>query len=452
MRRSDWTPDLTCCKVPLFEGIARAIADDIADGKLVAGDHLPTQRALAKQMNLDVTTVARGYAEAARIGLIEARVGSGTFVRAALLPDSLATRRADLADRSMNQPPDITDAVLLGQMRASMTSVGEMLPQLLRYQPSGGVSQDKAAATAWLSRRGVLLDHHSLHVTAGAHTAISAVLSTLLTHGGSIACESITYPGLRGIAQTIGTSLHGLATDQHGIDPAALDEAASRKNVRVLYQNPTLRNPTTETVPLNRRVEIVEVARRHGIAIVEDDAYGFLPVNAPPAIAMLAPELTFYVASLAKCLGPGLRIAYLLTPHAMEPRDFAASLRAVSVMASPLTTALVTRWIESGLADAILAAVRSETRARRKVLSHCLPKEILVAAENGFHAWIQLPKSQPRARVIDWMRGYALGAVASDEFCFGIEPPEALRLCLGGAATREEATQAIESLSDLIGA
>mgnify|MGYP003674191371 CR=1 FL=1 len=450
MRRSDWTPDLTHCKVPLFEGIARAIADDIADGKLAAGDHLPTQRALAKEINLDVTTVARGYAEAARIGLIEARVGSGTFVRRPHQPDSFATRRADLADRSMNQPPDVTDAALLGQIRASMMSIGEMLPQLLRYQRSGGVSQDKAAATAWLSRRGVLPDHHSLHVTAGAHAAISAVLSTLLCHGGSIACESITYSGLRGIAKTIGSPLHGLATDQHGVEPAALDEAASKLNVRVLYQNPTLRNPTTETVPLSRRVELVEVARRHGIAIVEDDAYGFLPVNAPPAIAMLAPELTFYVASLAKCLGPGLRIAYLLTPRAMEPRDFEESLRAVSVMASPLTTAIVTRWIESGLADSILAAVRSETRARRKVLANSLPKEMLIAAEGCFHAWIRLPESQSRARVIDWTRGYALGAVASDEFCYGITPPEAIRLCLGGAATREEANQAIESLSDLI--
>ncbi|MEP3478761.1 MAG: PLP-dependent aminotransferase family protein [Fuerstiella sp.] len=450
MRRSDWTPDLTGCEIPFFEGIARAIADDIADGKLSAGDHLPTQRALAKQINLDVTTVARGYAEAARAGLIEARVGAGTFVRGTHQQSSLAIRRADLADRSMNQPPDISDSALLGQMRASLASIGETLPQLLRYQPCGGVSQDKAAATAWLSRRGILLDQHSLHITAGAHAAISSVLSTVLCDGGSIACESITYPGLRGIAKTIGAPVHGLTTDNKGIDPEALDNAASKQNIRALYVNPTLRNPTTETMPLARRMEIVEIARRHGIAIVEDDAYGFLPVNADPAIAMLAPELTFYVASLAKCLGPGLRIAYLMTPIAMEPSNFAESLRAVSVMASPLTTALATRWIESGLADSILAAIRSETRARRKALTNLFPKQMVQSAEGCFHAWIQLPESQCRARVIDWTRGYALGAVASDEFCFGITPPQAFRLCLGGAATRAEAIQAIECLSELI--
>ncbi|WP_197169462.1 aminotransferase-like domain-containing protein [Novipirellula galeiformis] len=450
MRRSDWTPDLTHCDVPLFEGIARAIANDIADGRLMPGDHLPTQRALAKRINLDVTTIARGYAEAARIGLVEARVGSGTFVRGSKHPGNASLRRADLADRSMNQPPDVHDEALLGKMRTSMTTISSLMPQLLRYQPGGGVAQDKAAATDWLSRRGILLDQHSLHITAGAHAAISAVLSTLLCHGGSIACESITYPGLRGIAKTIGRELHGLPTDQHGIDPAALAQAATRNQVRVLYQNPTLRNPTTETVPMHRRVEIVEVARKHGIAIIEDDAYGFLPVNPPPAMAMLAPELTFYVASLAKCLGPGLRIAYLLTPRVMEPEDIVESLRAVSVMASPLTSALVTRWIENGLADAILAAVRAETRARRRLLTQALPSECLDTSEFCFHAWIKPPASLGRHRVVDWTRGYALGAVASDDFCIDIEPPEAFRFCLGGAATFDEAKRAVEALASLL--
>jgi len=405
MRRSDWIPDLTHYRVPLFEGIAQAIADDIADGKLRTGDRLPTQRTLAKQINLDVTTVARGYAEAARLGLVEARTGSGTFVRASTRTDTPATLRADLADRSMNQPPEVADRAIIEQMRESLNSVGELFPRMLRYQPSGGTPQDKAAAIAWLARRGILLENHSLHVTAGAHTALSAVLATILRQGGSVACESITYPGLRKIAKTIGSKLHGLPTDEEGIDPTAFAKAASQHKVRVLYQNPTLRNPTTHTVPLARRIEIVEVARRYGVVIVEDDAYGFLPVKPPPAYAMLAPELTFFVASLSKCMGPGLRIAYLLTPLAMEPSEFEESLRAVSVMTSPLTTAIVTRWIETGLADAVLAAIRSETRARRQLLVQSLRSEFVDTSEGCFHAWIHLPKCIDRLRLIDWLRG-----------------------------------------------
>ncbi|MEM1304188.1 MAG: winged helix-turn-helix domain-containing protein, partial [Planctomycetota bacterium] len=80
MKRIEWTPNVAGADRPLFEAIAEAIASDIQSGRLNVGDHLPPQRVLAQRMGLDVTTVARGYTEAARVGLVEARVGSGTFV------------------------------------------------------------------------------------------------------------------------------------------------------------------------------------------------------------------------------------------------------------------------------------------------------------------------------------------------------------------------------------
>ncbi|MEM6692391.1 MAG: PLP-dependent aminotransferase family protein [Planctomycetota bacterium] len=447
IRRSDWAPNLSGCEGPLFEAIARCIAEDIDEGRLSVGDHLPTQRALAERIGMDVTTVARGYAEAARVGLVEARVGAGTFVRSSRGRSSFGDRRTDLADRSMNQPPDVQDAGLVARMQRSMEGLGDSLHQLLRYQPSGGVTQDKAAITDWLTRRGILVDRHSLLITAGAHAAISAVLSVLLQPGDCIACESITYPGLRKIAKTLRASLHGLPHDAHGIDPAALDSAIRRRNVRALYLNPTIRNPTTETIPLARRAEIIQVARRHGVAIIEDDAYGFLPVNPPPAMAMMAPELTYYITGLAKCLGPGLRIAGLLTPNEMGIDDVADSLRAVSVMASPITSALASAWINSGLADAVLADIRAESRARRRLLLEAIPQEFVQSTDYAFHAWVTLPESLRCHEVVNLTRGYALGAVAADEFCVGDETPNAFRLCLGGPATREEACRAIDVIA-----
>ncbi|MEM6779346.1 MAG: PLP-dependent aminotransferase family protein, partial [Planctomycetota bacterium] len=338
---------------------------------------------------------------------------------------------------------------LLDRMRGTFHEISQSLPQWLRYQPSGGVAQDKAAATDWLTRRGILVDQHALLITAGAHAAISATLSVVLLRGEAIACESITYPGLCKIAKTLGAPLYGLPTDRDGIDPQAFADAAAQKRIRVLYMNPTLRNPTAETVPIGRRSEIIEIARRFGVVIVEDDAYGFLPVNPPPAFAMLAPELTYYISGLAKCLGPGLRIAYLLTPTDSGTEKIAESLRAVSVMASPITSALASNWIESGLADAILAAIRAESRARRKMLTQVIPKQWVQSSEYAFHAWIQTPEFLSRERVVNWTRGYALGAVASDEFCVGIDPPDAFRLCLGGAASRDETQRALVALADL---
>ena len=134
----------------------------------------------------------------------------------------------------------------------------------------------------------------------------------------------------------------------------------------------------------------------------------------------------------------------------MEPDSIAESLRGVSVMASPLTTAIATCWIGTGIADQILASIRSETRLRRRYLTDALPAEYVKSSEFCFHAWISASPSIDRHRIVDWARGYSLGAMASDRFCVGVEPPDAFRLCLGGAASSEQAKAATVALSELI--
>lgn len=450
MRRDEWRPDLSGARKAAYLALADALGEDIALGRLAAGDLLPTQRALAHVLGLDVTTVARGYAEAARRGLVEARVGAGTFVSGrASDADGGPRRRRDLADRTMNQPPEPSDPALRARMLAVWSEIGEELPALLRYQPAGGSAEDKAAALQWLSRRGVEAQADTLQIAPGAHAAMTAVLGELARPGEIVACEAITYPGLRAIAQALGLVLIGLPCDRHGVEPAAFARAAADGELRALYLNPTLRNPTTETIPAQRRAELVEVARRYGVDIVEDDAYAFLPADGgPPAIAMLAPELTFYIAGLAKCLGAGLRLAYLVAPSTRRLTGVAARLKSASVMASPLMAALATRWIETGVADEILAGVRAESRIRQRIAADLLPSESYIADPNGFHLWITPPAPWTRGRIVDWMRGHALGAVASDPFCVGVEPPEAFRLCLGGAASRAETERALEFLAD----
>ncbi|QDV11159.1 putative HTH-type transcriptional regulator YjiR [Rosistilla oblonga] len=445
-RRDDWLPDVERPDIPIYLAVAEAIAADIQDGRLRGGDHLPTQRTLAKRLNLDVTTIARGYSEAARRGLVEARVGAGTFVRRSSPQPTRVGRQFDLADRSMNQPPDVADPDVLTAIADSFQVVSESMPSVLRYQPLGGSMRDRAAAIRWLSNRGIDAGPEAVYVTAGAHVALGAIVAKIGSPDDVIGCDQITYSGIKEVASTLRRRLMGLPGDAHGMLPAALDRAARENRVRVVYVNPTLRNPTVETMPIQRRSEIVQVARKHGIAIIEDDAYGMLPTAGPPPFAALAPEITFYVTTLAKCLAPGLRIAYLVAPRDQRASGVLSALRAVSVMASPVCATLATHWIESGLADAVLASVRSSTRARQRLLKRYLPADIVQTDEHAFHAWIRLKKPWTRAHLVDWMRGYALGVVASDRFCVDIEAPEALRVCLGGAASLQETELAIQAL------
>jgi hypothetical protein len=115
-----------------------------------------------------------------------------------------------------------------------------------------------------------------------------------------------------------------------------------------------------------RRVAIAAVARRFGVPIVQDDPYGFLPIKGSSPFAVLAPELTWHVAGLAKCLGAGLRIAYVAVPDVRAGWLFASAVRTATVMASPVTVALATRWIADGTAGRCSQGIDRATTAGRR--------------------------------------------------------------------------------------
>jgi len=445
---ADWTPDLASSDKPRYLAIADAIADDIGAGRLAAGDRLPPQRKLAKRLDVDFTTVARGYVEAQKRGLIESKVGQGTFVR-----DKPKPRRNQSAppprpvDLSMNLPPEPNDPELIERMQAGVEYVSRDIVSLLRYQGFGGTQADKDAASSWLGRRALVPAQERIFVSPGAHPALLGILTILAKPGDAIVCEAITYPGIRSIAAQLGLKLIGLPMDDEGIDVDALTDACKKAKPKALYLNPTLQNPTTLTISDQRRRDIAAVARRFKVPIVEDDAYGFIPPHGHAPFAAIAPDLTWHVAGLAKCIGAGLRAAYVVVPDTRSTWPFAAALRAATVMASPFTVALVTRWIEDGTADTLLRFIRSETTARQKLVSEILPKGIYKSDPLSFNIWLELPTLWNRAAFVGHMRSTAIGVVASDAFTASGTPPEAVRVCLGGPIGRPRLAAGLEYMT-----
>lgn len=445
---ADWYPDIPERNKPWYLAIADAIEDDIRKGRLAPLTRLPPQRELARVLDLDFTTVARGYVEAQRRGLIESRVGQGTFVREVnRKPDRRHAPAEELVDLSMNLPPETDDPALIVRMQSGLELIGQDVVVLLRYQGFGGSRAAKDAASNWLGRRALVPAHDRLFITPGAHPALLGIIGTLAKPGDVVLCEAITYPGIKAIAAQLGVKLVGLPMDDDGIDAAALADACTRAGPKALYLNPTLQNPTTITIPEKRRSEIAAVARRHHLPIIEDDAYGFIPVDAPPPFAALAPELTWHVAGLAKCLGAGLRMAYVIAPEARSGWPVAAAIRAATVMTSPLTVALATRWIEDGTADAVLAAIREETKARQQLAAEILEPGTFKADPLSFNLWINLPDTWTRSAFVGHLRSTHIGLVASDAFTVGISPPEAVRVCLGGPSNRDAIRLALEYIS-----
>jgi DNA-binding transcriptional MocR family regulator len=352
--------------------------------------------------------------------------------------------RAQVVDLSMNLPPEPEDPALIERMRAGLEEVGRDLVSLLRYQGFGGAPADKDAASLWLGRRALVPAQERIFVSPGAHAALLGIFGILAKPGDVVLCEEITYPGARSIAAQLGLRLVGLPMDDDGIDPDAFAEACARLAPKALYLNPTLQNPTTLTVPESRRAEIAAIARRCRVPIVEDDAYGFIPVHGPAPFAAIAPDITWHVAGLAKCIGAGIRAAYVVAPDVRSGWPFAAALRASSVMASPLTLALVTRWIEDGTADALLRFIRTEAAARQVLATEILPAASFKADPLSFNLWIPMPDGWTRSAFIGHLRMTGIGVVASDAFTVNGNPPEAVRLCLGGPTPRAGIRHALE--------
>ncbi|WP_145205066.1 PLP-dependent aminotransferase family protein [Sphingobium sp. B2] len=439
----DWKPELARYGKPYYRAIADAIADDVKEGRLRVSDRLPPQRDLAQRLGINFTTVARGYVEAQKRGLIESRTGQGTFV--AGQPRRLRpAQRPSVVDLTMNLAPEPEDRALVDKMQVGMQRIARDLPTLLRYQAFGGTYVQREVAANLLAMRGVKATPEQLAICPGTHLAFQAILQVLLQPGDILLCEALTYPGIKAVAGRLGLRLIGLPIDNDGIEPEGFAQACREHGARVLYVNPTLLNPTTSTSSLARREALTEIARRHDVTIIEDDAYGLLPLNPPPALATLAPDITWYVASLSKTLGAGLRIAYVVAPDQRRLWPVSAILRTASVMASPLTTALATQWIEDGTARQIIQALRRECSARQKLVADTLPAGAYFADAEGFHVWMALPKPWQRSAFAARMRASDLSVVVSDAFAVGQPPVEAVRISLGGVLSRAELRAELE--------
>jgi len=446
----DWIPDALESGKPRYQAIADAIAEDIRSGRLGDGKRLPPQRRLAAALGIDFTTVSRAYAEAQARGLVESHVGRGTFVKNHVITDRPDPSRAGEADLLMNMPPEPDDPGLRRRMQEGLGYVSANLVDLLRYQSATGSERDRVAASSWLSMRGMVPALERVAVTPGAHATMAAILSINTQPGDTVLCEAITYPGFRSVAGRFGLRLVGIEMDEDGILPDALDTAIREHGPKMLYLNPTLQNPTTLTMPEARRLDVAAVLQRHQLMLIEDDAYGFIPAKGPAPIALSAPELTWHIGGLAKCIGAGLRLAFTIAPTPRCAYHLAQAIRALSVMPSPLSMALVTQWIEDGTADGIRRFIRYESAARQAIAAEVLTSVQYRSADNAFNLWLELPEGLNRAEVVARMARRQIGVMPSDAFNVLGSPGEQLRVSLGGPASRDSLRENLHFLANAL--
>jgi len=492
---ADWMPDLTGKDGPVYRAIADALSADIAARRLTDGARLPTHRDLAYRLGVTVGTVSRAYAEAARRGLTRGDVGRGTFVNAAPRPARSAPAsvvamapplvdRGRLPDRPDRIAPDgstgrlaplVTPPGMPGTVAAGLIDftvnhpvsrgVAATLSQLLRevadkpdladllgYQPSAGLPAHRRAAASLVGQTGIAADADRIVLCNGVQHAIAIALAATTRPGETVLVERLTYHGIKSVAATLGLQLRGVDLDAHGLRPDSFAAAIGETGARVAVMVPTIQNPTCAVMPLQRRQEIVEVARREQLLILEDDIYGFLQADAPPPLAALAPDLVCYATGLSKSVAPALRTGILHAPETLVAR-MAAAIRATNWMTSPIMGEVAARLIAAGLAAEYGAAQREEAAARQAIARRELAGFDLVSPDAAFHLWLRLPPAWRAGEFAAVARARGVLLTPAEVFMADRTPaPEAVRLCVQACPDRRAVARGLAILRDILAA
>lgn len=436
---------------PRYAAIALAVEKAVTQGLLHPGQALPTQRDLARMLGVAVGTATRGYAEAARRGLLAGITGRGTFVS---IPrpdvDSMPSTPRCRYDLGYISPfehlnPGLHAAV--GRLAQAAD-----LSELPRYQQPRGLPRHRAAGALWAGRYGLRVSADDLLICAGAQHALLTLLTTLFNPGDRIAADQLSFPLLKHLAKRLRLHLIPIRMDGGGMLPDVLDAACrgAGGHVRGLYIMPTCQNPTLSQISENRRVELVEVCRRHGLLILEDDVFALALEHDLPPLSRLAPELGCFVAATSEALSGGLRIAYLCPPQGhMEALE--RGIACTIGMAPPLMAELATLWITDGTADQVLAAKRKEAAARNVLARRILDGFALETRTTGFFAWLRLPEPWTALAFADAALARGVLVAEGGHFAVGhTAPEEGVRLALGGGRSRRDLEAALRVLAGLL--
>jgi len=433
-----WTKALDAKTGPAYQRLADGLHEAITRGELIIGDQLPPQRELAYELGVSTGTITRAYDLATRRGDVTAVTGKGSFVA------SPASRTKDgPVNLRVNLPADVGQGVDLAAALARRTAA-----DFLSYIPFGGAESDRAAGASYMRLGGVTVTPDDLIVTAGGQHALTTALMVATKPGDLILCEPATFAGFLDFARLTDRRVLAVPADKDGIKPAAFETLCAKHKPAAAFLTPTAQNPTGTTLSLQRRKAIAKSAIKHGLTLIEDGLYDPLVPLVPPSLQSLAPEQTFYVASLSKTVAPGLRVGYLICPDAY--REAANDMQHLLGMGPPKAMAdIATALIESGSAEKMTRAQATEIAARQKLARKTLRRWVVQEDAYAPHLWLPLPEQ--------WTSDTFTAAAEADAVLvspaghFAVESPtNHVRLALGAAPDRAMLEESLQKLSALL--
>ena len=447
-------------RVPVYRQIAGRLRQDIESGALPARARLPATRALAEELGVSRITVVTAYAELEDRGLVAAREGSGTYVAAGAAEPGRAGPAAEPSwprwQRELGPNPPPTPAPVgprteppggpgsglpLGGPGPGLPpgGPGSMLPPggpgpgppgTLAFTGAGDprlypvaalartirevLHSDGPAALEYggdpaghrplretivevLASQGLRTSAAQVLVTTGSQQGLALAAQVLLRPGDAVVVEEPTYNLALDLFRAGGQRIVPVPVDRAGMQVDRLEPLLRTHHPRLLYTVPHFQNPSGATLSGPRRTQLLALADRYDVPVVEDDYVGDLRYEgrSPPALKALDTSgQVIYLGTFSKLLMPGVRVGYLVADGPVLDR-LAEHKRVQDVMTAPLMQRVLHRYVTVGRYQAHLRRTTRHYRRRRDALMAALrdqlPQVSAPTPAGGLFAWLTLP-------------------------------------------------------------
>jgi len=428
--------------------LADGIAAEISSGARKPGDRLPPQRSFAYERGIAVSTASRVYTELLRRGLVVGEVGRGTFISGELRrgTETLAEPREARIDFEVNYPLLPQQWAMIAKSLTGLERV-DALEAALRSSSSTGTRAARTATANYLARMDWTPQPDQIVFTANGKQCLAAALAALVPVGGRCGVEALTYPFIKNIATRLGITLVPIAMDEHGVRPDSIQKAHRDGHISALYLQPAVQNPLGITMPASRRTDVLRVAEKLDLTIIEDAIYGFL--SDEPALAALAPDRCLVLDSLSKKVAPGLALGIIVTPPRLR-ESVRNAIRTGGWMASGHALAAGQRLMADGTVAELVRLKRIDAVKRQQLAAQRLAGFDVQADPKSYHLWLALPPHWRSQTFVSAASRRDIALTPSTTFAIASgHAPNAVRLALG-APSFEQLDAGLRTLSSML--
>lgn len=478
----DWRPDRTD-KKPIYKQIADYIEQGISEGIFSPDSLLPSERALASELQVNRSTVVAAYEELQSLGVVERKKGSGTRVSTNIW--GIAHKRVPNWGRYVEDGSFLPNLPMVQRIRtetykndlinlASGELTAALFPntefqEILSRQPfTGYLGYDhpqgneplREAICAHVEEyKRIKADPASVLITSGAQQALHLIIQCLLKPGDAVAIEDPSYCYSLPIFQSAGLKTFHLPVDEQGMNPQNLVDLHKKHKIRMVFLNPDHQNPSGAVLSQARRRKVLELSAEYGIPVIEDDPYSLTSFSGevhPTLKSMDENGNVLYVSSLSKIVASGLRIGWVIGPSTVIQR-LADAKQQVDFGHSVFPQWVAKEFLGSEQFHDHIATLRGKLEVQRNEITSSLTKILgdqveFFMPQGGIHLWCKLKEevdeygllNESMKRGVAFVPGSIMGSKTGYvRFTFGREEPEAIRKGIGRFA---EALKAVQSL------